>query len=299
MDVKDYASRDAPAIQRLLTSTFGRDSLSKNYPHCYEAGTVVVWHGRQVVGMGSLWRNPLHPYANRTTVVVAPSHRRKGIGSALWSALLARSTGLSLVTSLWETEMPGQQFAIRQGFHRFRQTYMTQLQVGSGVQDLPDVALLSLEPLGYRLEPLTALSAGIQRRNVAKLARDLYRIAHHDNPPANLPPDQWTTMTFAPDLIYDGSSTIHHEETLIGLALLHQGKDRQVFDLGWRGVVPVHRHHEQALMVWVTRLQMAWVAQHNGHTLTLEADSTDPASFALLDAFPFPPVPSWDTWKRS
>lgn len=294
-----YQDEDQTECQNLLSEIFADDTVSKRYYRlCSDAQTFVARARGVVVGLGTAWHNSMHPYTWRCAVSVHPNHRRRGIGGMLLDEVSkGNHRQLPMITSLWETQIQGQQFARSHGFSEFRRTYTTALRLAS-------LQTLSYRPWvdelndHYHIVPIANITDEAQRQQIALLCKEVYVAAHRDNPPANLSIAQWMDLVFVDDLISHGSFIVQHQSEFVAVALLHRGNGVDTVELGWRGVTLSHRHRERTLMLATAVLQAEYAVSQGAQAMVLECDSTDPWSVCLIDMLPFSPSPAWVTLKR-
>lgn len=84
--------------------------------------SVIAQHGEEVLGICASWDNPTHPHREYVSVVVAPEHRRQGIGTAMFSHLYGEKH-LPLQTAFASTNREAASFADKLGFCKARETY--------------------------------------------------------------------------------------------------------------------------------------------------------------------------------
>lgn len=283
---------DVGACQRLLRAVYGADRTSRDYVPWARATATGAWAGRRLVGTAAVFANPMHPAAVRAAVVVHPDWRRQGLGTDLWAAASPHTS--AAVTSLWATQVGGRAFAARHGFVAIRETYSTSVAVHGACRRY---AALPGALKGYRLEPLRLL-AGPAHQHLIRLVQRTYELSHRDNPVAPRSLEDWRRLTFAEDLDLDASLAVWRDRDLAAFALIHRSARRGHVELGWLGTAPPYAAQSRGILQAVVGAQLCALASRGFHHLDLEADSTDPANWPLLDAFPFAPAPAWLTLRR-
>ena len=298
LQIESYATAHEAACREVLRQVFGDDDQSHRYHRLTPGRTVVAMLQDRIIGFGSIWDNSNHPHALRSGVVVLPPYRRQGVGSHLWEALLqVNREGRALVTSLWETQLAGQAFAVRCGFREMRRTYTALLPIAHVDTTAFQRVHEGLASQGYRM-----LSYGDarehERAQMAALLQHTYTAAHAANPVRPFSVAEWAARAFPDDLLAWGSFAVMHGNACVAVALLHAAATPGQADLGWRGVADAHQHRSRPLMIMTAVRQMAEAAARGFTQLSLECDSTDPWSRDVLDAFPFGPAPTWITLRR-
>lgn len=298
IEIRPYRPEDEPQCQVLLQEIFGDDQRSQQYYRLTTAfGAFVAQRHGNLVGLGAVWNNPMHPHAARSSVAVHPTCWGRGIGDQIFDALY-QSARMPLVTSLWETQSPGLRFAKKHGFIEFRRTYTTPLCLSlanlAKIRDLETGALRE----GYEIVSLSNAVEGGQLREVAETCKEIYATTHQANPPADRSIEQWMGMVFREDLIAAGSFVARQGSHVIAIGLLHRGQHGKVMELGWRGVRSGYRGADDFVRTLSLR-QVEYAAANGAETLMLESDSTDPWSESLRATLPFSAVPAWISMKRS
>lgn len=297
--IEPFRPADEAACYQLLKRVYGEDGASRSYYRLAPKRTLIAVAQDRVVGLASTWENPHHPFAPRSGVVVCPRYRRRSVGAQLWEALVATCTeARSLVTSLWETQLTGHQFALRHGYVEIRRTYTMGLRIGDVALGADPAALDDdMMKQGYFLVPYPDMSRP-ERAQMAELLRHTYAATHQANPVRDFSGDEWYALAFPDDLLLWGSFAVMYGDVCVAAALLHKGPQARHVDLGWRGVAEAHRHQSRAFMVMATAHQIAAAAERGFVKVSLECDSTDPCAREVLDSFPFGPAPAWITLRR-
>lgn len=298
LSVVPYRVEFESECQTLLRDIFGDDVQTMGYYRLSRtSGTYVARLNGCAVGLGVAWNNKMHPSAARCAVAVHPIYRQQGIGGKLFDSIRKSTGQMPLTTSLWETHFQGMRFALKHGFKEFRRTYTSSLSISdlnlSSYRELVDETVQD----GYRIVPMSLITDSEQRRYIASLCKNMYTETHQDNPPVELTDAEWLEMTFADDLIQQGSFVIIHDNEVKAVSLLHEGRDRGTLEFGWRGIAESHRCKEQNLLRMMAFTQVEFAVSHGAEVMLLECDSTDRLSQYVLELLPFAPSPAWITLK--
>jgi GNAT superfamily N-acetyltransferase len=298
LSVVPYQVEFQTECQTLLRDIFGDDLQTVgHYRLSATSGTYVARLKGRAVGLGVAWNNKMHPSATRCAVAVHPIYRQQGIGGKLFDAIRKYTSQMPLTTSVWETQFQGMRFALKHGFREFRRTYTVSLSISdlnlSPYRELVD----DTEQNGYRIVPMSLITDSEQRRCIASLCKSMYAETHQDNPPIELTEAEWMEMTFADDLIQQGSFAVIHDNEIKAVSLLHEGSDRGTMEFGWRGISESHPLREQDLVRMMAFTQIEFAVSHGAEVMLLECDSTDRLSQYVLELLPFAPSPTWITLK--
>lgn len=88
LTIREMNQTDIPNVQTFIKQTFEdeEDFYLSYYPIVSHIPVVIAEHDKSLIGAAAIYHNSLHPYWVEIIVVVAESHRRKGLGRKLHDA---------------------------------------------------------------------------------------------------------------------------------------------------------------------------------------------------------------------
>lgn len=309
--LRAYEPGDESQVQALIHLVWsGDDTALGNYRFGVRSRrgepkflrTFVAREEGTVVGVGSVWTNPIHPHALYLGVHVHPAYRGVGIGSRLYRRLM-RSRGwydrLPLQASLWADSVTGETFLEHLGFSQVRSTSMPVLRIADVDLRTLDGAMLRCRTGGYDLLSLTDLAPDPGRNErLARLCREVYEASHGLNPPAKMSLGEWEQLIFREvvDEEVSRAAVLGHEYAAVLLA--HPHEDPDALWMGWSGVSGPHLHNGPDLMLALARGQIERARAHGVDRIQAEVDSTDTWASLLQEHLPFAPAPVWRTMRK-
>jgi mycothiol synthase len=134
----------------------------RNPAHC-KTGIVVADVGGRVVGYArySQRSGMYHPQKFWANLMVLPEHQGKGMGTALWTGLMAALTPLnpiSIIANVREDRAVGRQFLEKRGFIEIMRTWENVLLLDTFDPTTVASAVAAVEQHGYRLASLSILA---------------------------------------------------------------------------------------------------------------------------------------------
>lgn len=273
----EYDKRDAEKVRELL----------KDNPYQLSWGeksdvTILVVDGKNLIGVGSLWKNDVHPYRDYIGVYVHPNHRQRGIGKKLFNCLLSRSQTKQLQTAVSSKDKIATSFLQACGFVCARKCY---------------TPVLRKENISVQIdsEYLTCLTFGEatreQKEEVLNLQLENYKEFHQAINPLNekIPFDDWKKIIL--DGLNQQYSFVLVEEGEIEATVLCYEDDGEIeigYVCGKDSENP--NHYRSFYQEVIEKLFM------NFETVSIEADDVDPFAFTVLNYFSYDPDDSWDTY---
>lgn len=124
MDVRPYRDADAPAVAGLLASATGQsgarrylwDMHGPDQEAPYRRTLVATDPTGVVTGTGSVFRSRRHPDGVFSAIHVSPERRRRGVGTALLTALADQAPGLRFRVRTHTDDTEGRAFLSARGF---------------------------------------------------------------------------------------------------------------------------------------------------------------------------------------
>jgi GNAT superfamily N-acetyltransferase len=265
----------------------------------YRRAKFVAVDGERIVGTASFDQVPwmYHPRKFSMNAIVAPHHRRRGLGSALYERLLLelrRFDPLALRVSVRESSPEGLSFVGARGFVEERRTWVSELDLGS------------FDATRFAGAEERATRTGIGIKTLAELSREdpdwrrkyfeLGIEAGKDVPR----PDAYTYPTFeeygkihfeSPSFLADGSFVAVDGGKYVGLSDLEDKGDADTIDTGFTGVLREYRGLGIALALKLRAIEYA--RKRGAKRLTTGNDSNNQRMLAINDALGFKRTPAW------
>jgi GNAT superfamily N-acetyltransferase len=290
---------DYRALAELL-SIGGREAADPQLLQAEDANTtlpairrraVAVDSADNVVGTSQLRYQPWMPAGERDLfIVVAPAHRRHGIGAQLYSeaATYAQANGATtLVATLSDRAPEAQSFAEHQGFTLKQHWIYWELALDS-FQEAPFLPVLhQAQARGIRF--LTLADAG----NTPEAQRKLYDLNRQTSLEAPGEDSFPSFDEFVRDIVRaawfrpDSQIVAAHGERWVGLGAV--GIDGQRAFNAFTGVERAYRR--QGLALALTLLTIRYARQHNATRLEVFNDSRNTPMFKLQERLGYYRIP--------
>jgi GNAT superfamily N-acetyltransferase len=295
-------ARDLPALTALLNLTANvpvtpellAEWRSRAHPERLRQQMVAVDEADALVGLGDCVRDPWMPPGQFwLDIIVAPGHRRQGIGAQLYeaSAAWAREQGaLYLGGDVRDDQPEGLRFAEARGFRAVQHTVEHQL-------DLTGFDLDPFAPLIARLQAdgfefLSYADTGDTRDHRKAIYR-LHKRVIVDDPTftgAHLPFAEYSQRIFeSPWARADELTIAVRGAAWVGFAQLADFPDSSTVVMTYSGVEEAHRRRGVATAL--TALALAHAKARGVATTRLTADSRDAATQALAARLGFTAEP--------
>lgn len=311
VNLRPFEPADQPAADQLLRGIWGADDVTIGY---YKFGSdslegdrrylraLVAEQAGGLLGLGSIWTNLMHPFYLYVAVHVHPDCQMRGIGTALYTALMqlrGSYTGYPLQTATWEVCTAALHFLKQRGFEEAKRTYTPTTELAA--VDLQRYQRYEAEcrAAGYTIASLPELASQPDHPDkLAALIAEIYHATHPGNVPMPLDSPEWKQIVLDLDLVDAGSFVIHKSGDYVALGFLHPHEDPAMLELGWHGVAHGHRQHERAMVLALARREMLYAQQHGYTTIQAEVDTTDPWNMLLLEEVFAARPAAWITLRR-
>lgn len=290
-DAEDAAALLADNSPWLWTAAGLRHRLAALPPRAHRASWVAEEDGR-IVG----WAEAEFDWAAEREdigtlfVLVSPSHRRRGIGTALFERGAAHIEQYE-ASELRSWSFPDSDaFLARRGFTRARHERMSAVD-----PRIVDVSALDHLPAGVRIVPLADLEDRLEdvHRIYAEAAADMPA----DHRQTNLPFDEWRAETVAePDLSHDGSTVVLVDGRPAALSWLKVDSDRRIAEHELTGTARAYRRRGLARLAKLAVLR--WAAANDIVRVQTGNDATNAAMLAINDELGFRPFAVEIEWVK-
>jgi GNAT superfamily N-acetyltransferase len=217
------------------------------------------------------WAVPT-PGRGRFWVAVAPGHRRRGIGGALYEvvATYLREHGAWRARTNVDADRAGEPFLRRRGFERSGADIVSELLLNDAQLDEPGFPVIPLAQARDRVEDLYEVCAAGESDMPA------------DEPDTALSFDDWKLDDFGvPELSHEGSFVALEDGRVVSLAFLAVDPARRLAYNQMTATLPEFRRRGLALAV---KLGAARWAQANGLERILTENAEDNVGMLAVNA---------------
>ncbi|HSW48777.1 MAG TPA: GNAT family N-acetyltransferase [Bryobacteraceae bacterium] len=296
--IRDYHKRDEAALQSMVEVSITDEDI-RDHAHFGEretgptyARTIVAEEAGRCIGFASAFQNPFHhhPVDFRFSVVVDPPRRRRGLGTALYHALLqstlpGRRKRLRCVTA--EEDATAAAFLKTLGYRVLLTSYIAVLEVAAVNPDELAGNLHSLERDGYRFLTLADIESDPQRdARISELCLEAYADGHPLSPPTG-PPARWQEAFLGVPCVREAFFVAIQGDRYVAFSSLRPGKVPGVLEAMWDGVARTERALEFPLRLALKTREVQYARSRAVNELHWEVDSTDLNGMHLLKVLPF------------
>lgn len=237
----------------------------------------------EVIGVGSLWKNSLHPNREYIGIYISPEYRHEGIGTEIFDELYKLSPTKKFQMSISSSDDGARSFLNRSGFNLARKCYTPALThpLFDSEKDYTDE--------GVTFKDLTEE----QKRELLKLQLTNYKECHE---PVNALNETVSAETWK-DIIMDQFNEDHSyiylkEGEVEAYVLSYKAENMKDIDIGYIGGKDhVALHNYLPFYKSVVNNLMK-----NVETVSIEADDVDPFASAMLNLFEYDRSISWDAY---
>lgn len=280
--LRAFSERDEPAVCALLRAGWPNDPGLREISAIYGLKQdrsdrwrrTLVWEEtREVVGAGTLLGSARHPSHLSLSVVVAPDHRRRGIGSTLLAELRRLSDRRRQLARVRDTDAAGLAFLRAHGFG-----VLMRNRVGVVDPDDPRVKVWVAE------EPGMPVDTGLSREELARAHEDAYRAEHATWAPASKRPiDESLRLFCGESWLAQSGFAVQGEGCVLAVAGLHgpplAPSKAELFLIAGTA----SRHARALRAVVAAELDLA---RSLGAAVSIEADDANQELSAILDDLP-------------
>jgi len=297
--IRDFVDSDAEAAAAVLaehtpwlwTAAGLRHRLIALPPRAHRA-TWVADVGESIVG----WSEAEFDWATEAEAIgqvwtlVAPEHRGKGLGGALFERGVAHMTAHG-ARELRSWSLPGsERFLERRGFSRARDERLSAVDPRT-----VDASRLEALPTDVRIESLGALLDRLPEVHAvyAEAAADMPA----DHPETNIPFDEWLTETIGnPELSRDASAVVLVDDRPAALSWVSVDTERRFAQHELTGTARAQRRRGLARLAKLAVLR--WCAEAGIVRVSTGNDSTNAGMLALNEELGFRPFAIETQWVK-
>ena len=222
--------------------------------------------------------------------LVAPNHRRRGIGSALFERAAAHLGERGAFELRSWTFPDSDAFLEARGFTRAREERMSAVDPRT-----VDTSALDALPGGVQIVPLSELAGRLEdvHRVYAEAAEDMPA----DHRESNVPFDEWLEETVAePDLNRDGSMVVLIDGQPAALSWLKVDRDRGFAEHELTGTARAYRRRGLARLAKLAVLR--WAAENAVIRVQTGNDAANARMLAINDELGFLPFAVETEWVK-
>lgn len=297
--IREFDDRDAEAAADLLAAHTPWFESARGIRHRIAAlperahrATWVAEDVGEVVGYAEAefaWATERED-VGQVYALVAPSHRGRGLGSALFERavehLLAHGARELRTWSFAESDP----FVERRGFRRAREERMSAVDPRT-----VDTGALDSLPPGVGILPLSALEPRL--REVHALYADAARDMPVDHRESKIGFDEWRVETFRdPDLAREGSFVVLVDDRPAALSLLKVDARHGLAEHELTGTARAHRRRGLARLAKLAVLR--WAAANGVTRVSTGNDSTNAGMLRLNTELGFRPFAVETEWVK-
>lgn len=253
-----------------------------------------------VVGYGTHYQfeGMYHPRRFGIAVVVHPERQGRGVGGALYRALLTnldQYEPLSLRANIREDNLRGMRFALDRGFAEDNRSWESRLDVAA------------FDPAPFAGAEARALAAGVTFATMAELqARDpehrrkLYELdveatrdEPHPEPPTTPSREAYDGWVFdSPSYLPEGNFVALDGERYVGMSTLRaSAANPEELYVGFTGVLREHRGKGIAMALKLKTI--AFARERGARTIKTWNDATNRPMLRINEALGFAKQPAW------
>ena len=313
MVVRRWRERDREALAELATLTPESDPAgallaSLSVPaeqSAFDANpTLVVEDGGDLVGIGTLWENDIHPARWRVSMFGRPSFWSQGGAASLLAKLKKRRPdNRPLQTSISERDGHALAFFQANGFALLMRTRSGVLHPGdtpgSVAQDI-DTATGWMAQEGLQIVPLPAFhNRPFSDIQLARLHAEIYAREHLWDPVRDLTGREAAELFLDPDeFLHDATCVAMASTHLVGVTSLRRTDRPGVVELGWTGSLLDDPQQRRYLAHALLGASLHHAASANWR-VSFEIDEADAAMWEMVTRLPLDLDTDWLTFAET
>jgi mycothiol synthase len=309
MNIRKATENDFEAIAQVLNSVWPDnrttpEALEEEHqktPERITHGDLVAEVNGNIVGCAdySQFLGMYHPQKFGAWIHVMPEHRNKGIGTALYNAVLEELrpfNPISLLTSTREDQAAGLHLVQKWGFAESKKYWESRLDVKAF--DITPYAHTQEKPASHDIE-ITNL-AELAKRDADYLQKyyDLWCEARKDvprpEPATEVPFEEWFSLGINTPYFTPEGSIIAVDKTTnlyVGLSQLYKAEDGEHLETGLTGVRRDYRRKGVALAMKIKGIEYA--KSINAPEIRTGNESNNRAMLSINEMLGFVKQPIW------
>ncbi len=243
--------------------------------------TLLAFDKEELVGIGSLWTNSVHPNREYMGIFTKSENRRKGIGRQLYQQLSSLSESKVFQAAVSSKDSTAISFLKDCGFQLARKCYTTVLR-GDFSSSNDQMSYLSLnEATEEQWDELVAL----QLENYKDFHQTINALSD------SISTMEWKKIISA-YLDKEHSYLLAKDGKIDAYILCYEGEEPGEIEIGYVGGQDVLNlpHYTAFYKNAIHQLKRQF------EKVSIEADDVDPFAFAALNLFEYDQSDSWDTY---
>ena len=264
--------------------------------------TLVAELAGRVVGFGMIGQHEWHASAAMLGINVDPSFRRRGIGTALYEALLETWThlhGRRPVRAVASEKHPdAARFLERRGFSEDNRTHLSMLEFANIDEAAFQRVLERLERRGISVHSFSSLGNDPDYESrAAALLGSVYTSAHSVNETSDgIPLEDW--ICELREFQADGVMIAIEDGEYVGFGALAESEKLTEPTGFFYGALESHANLRLEISLAIVAMQMRYLQARGVANLHFEVDSDDLHGMALIAALPVTPQSAFVTYLR-
>jgi hypothetical protein len=266
--------------------------------------TLVAVDGGNLIGIGTLWENDIHPARWRVSLFGRPTFWSEGAATSLLAGLQDhRPDQRPLQTSTSARNEDISAFYENHGFSLLMRTCLGVLPPGSipdAVAKTFDAASRWITEAGIKVVPLAAFrNRPFSYIQLARLHADIYEQGHMWDPVRELKGGEPAELFLDSDeLLLDAIYVALERKRLVGVSSL-RGTDRNgTVELGWTGSVLTDQQLRKHLVHALLGASLRHAASENWR-VSFEVDAADTILWDMTARLPLEREPDWLTFVEA
>lgn len=247
--------------------------------------TFLAIENENLIGIGSLWKNSIHPYREYIGIYIHPDYRKKGIGRELFDQLYLTSDTKKLQVSVKSTDHAATNFLIKCGFELVRKCYTPNL-TGAKISNLETSQINGeLCSLGMVTDKIQNQAFKLQMKNYIDFHQRINPLRE------DITMAQWKEIIID-DLNLQESKLLIKNEEIRAYVFCYSTDNSREIEIGYIGGADIY--DIKSYMPFYKKIMDNLIAQYE--TVSIEADDVDLYAFAALNCFKYDASLSLDAY---
>ncbi|QSX06469.1 GNAT family N-acetyltransferase [Sedimentibacter sp. zth1] len=241
-----------------------------------------AYKGNYLIGIGSLWKNKMHPYRQYISIVVDETERNKGYGTKIFEYLKHKTKLQKFQTAFDSCNVGALSFAKHCGFYLARKCYCYEVTK----TELKSLDVMSLKDEIYVVDDL------IDNEKLFSMIKQDYECKHINvNPMAKDISKEYFINTIKSGMLLSDSYVLVKNQEIEAYFIAYKSDDK-VVAMGYTGTRVSKEKYRSFLYDIICRLFSKY------DVLELEIDGCDEDAMFLGKLFSKKPIDSWDAYLR-